>query len=168
MGLHPLRPAGVVDEVVDAPELGGDPIHHRPDLAVLGDVGPDGQRPGPLPPQLALGRLGRGDVPRVVDHDGRARAGESASRREPDPGRSARDHRHLAREIRHQWTGTASPIFLKVRAFPIASTRTVSPAWNSPSTAFGNQNVTTANNGFGRVRGTSQLRQIQFALKYSF
>jgi hypothetical protein len=42
------------------------------------------------------------------------------------------------------------------------------PAWNSPSTAFGNQNVTTANNGFGRVRGTSQLRQIQFALKYSF
>ena len=42
------------------------------------------------------------------------------------------------------------------------------PAWHSPSTAFGNQNVTTANNGFGRVRGTSQLRQIQFALKYSF
>ena len=42
------------------------------------------------------------------------------------------------------------------------------PAWGSPSLGWGNQNLTTANVGFGRIRSTSQLRQIQFALKYFF
>jgi hypothetical protein len=42
------------------------------------------------------------------------------------------------------------------------------PAWGSPSLGWGNQNLTTANVGFGRIRSTSQLRQIQFALKYYF
>lgn len=41
------------------------------------------------------------------------------------------------------------------------------PAWGRPSGAWGSQgaNPTAA---FGRIRSTSQLRQIQFALKYSF
>jgi hypothetical protein len=42
------------------------------------------------------------------------------------------------------------------------------PNWNNPSIAFGSQNPTTAVVGFGRIRGTSQMRQIQFALKYFF
>jgi hypothetical protein len=42
------------------------------------------------------------------------------------------------------------------------------PNWGNPSIGFGNQNPTTAVVGFGRIRGTSQLRQIQFALKYFF
>jgi len=42
------------------------------------------------------------------------------------------------------------------------------PAWGSPSLGWGNQNLTTTNVGFGRIRSTSQLRQIQFALKYFF
>jgi hypothetical protein len=42
------------------------------------------------------------------------------------------------------------------------------PSWGSPSLNWGNQNLTTANVGFGRIRSTSQLRQIQFALKYFF
>lgn len=41
------------------------------------------------------------------------------------------------------------------------------PAWGRPSAAWGTQNATPAA-GFGRIRSTSQLRQIQFALKYSF
>lgn len=41
------------------------------------------------------------------------------------------------------------------------------PAWGRPSAAWGSQ-VATPNAGFGRIRSTSQLRQIQFALKYSF
>ena len=41
------------------------------------------------------------------------------------------------------------------------------PAWNSPSAGWGSNNQTAAT-GFGRIRGTSQLRQIQFALKYHF
>ena len=42
------------------------------------------------------------------------------------------------------------------------------PNWNAPSVNFNNQNPTIANVGFGRIRGTGQLRQIQFALKYFF
>jgi hypothetical protein len=42
------------------------------------------------------------------------------------------------------------------------------PNWGAPSVAWGNQNLTAANVGFGRIRSTSQLRQIQFALKYYF
>jgi len=41
------------------------------------------------------------------------------------------------------------------------------PAWGRPSAAWGSQNQTPAVS-FGRIRSTSQLRQIQFALKYSF
>ncbi len=41
------------------------------------------------------------------------------------------------------------------------------PAWGRPSAAWGSQNQTPAVN-FGRIRSTSQLRQIQFALKYYF
>ena len=44
------------------------------------------------------------------------------------------------------------------------------PAWGSPSASWGNSNAPPAPpaTGFGRIRGTSQLRQIQFALKYHF
>jgi hypothetical protein len=41
------------------------------------------------------------------------------------------------------------------------------PAWGRPSAAWGTQNV-APNAAFGRIRSTIQLRQIQFALKYSF
>jgi len=41
------------------------------------------------------------------------------------------------------------------------------PAWGRPSAAWGSQTQTPAA-GFGRIRSTGQLRQIQFALKYSF
>ena len=41
------------------------------------------------------------------------------------------------------------------------------PAWGRPSANWGSQNATPST-AFGRVRGTSQLRQIQFALKYYF
>lgn len=41
------------------------------------------------------------------------------------------------------------------------------PAWGRPSGAWGTQNA-TPNVAFGRIRSTSQLRQIQFALKYYF
>jgi hypothetical protein len=41
------------------------------------------------------------------------------------------------------------------------------PAWGRPSAAWGTQNA-TPNVAFGRIRSTSQLRQIQFALKYHF
>jgi hypothetical protein len=41
------------------------------------------------------------------------------------------------------------------------------PAWGRPNAAWGSQNQTPAVN-FGRIRSTSQLRQIQFALKYHF
>lgn len=41
------------------------------------------------------------------------------------------------------------------------------PAWGRPSAAWGTQNA-TPNAAFGRIRSTSQLRQIQFALKYFF
>jgi hypothetical protein len=41
------------------------------------------------------------------------------------------------------------------------------PAWGRPSANWGSSNV-TANTGFGRIRSTSQLRQIQFSLKYYF
>lgn len=41
------------------------------------------------------------------------------------------------------------------------------PAWGRPSAAWGSQTATPAVS-FGRIRGTSQLRQIQFALKYYF
>ncbi len=41
------------------------------------------------------------------------------------------------------------------------------PAWGRPSGAWGSQTQTPAVS-FGRIRSTSQLRQIQFALKYSF
>ncbi|HYP13826.1 MAG TPA: TonB-dependent receptor, partial [Bryobacteraceae bacterium] len=41
------------------------------------------------------------------------------------------------------------------------------PAWGRPSAAWGSQNQ-TPNSGFGRIRSTQQLRQIQFALKYYF
>lgn len=41
------------------------------------------------------------------------------------------------------------------------------PAWGSPNASWGSSNA-TPNIGFGRIRGTSQLRQIQFALKYHF
>jgi hypothetical protein len=41
------------------------------------------------------------------------------------------------------------------------------PALGRPSAAWGSQSATPAA-GFGRIRSTSQLRQIQFALKYYF
>ncbi|MBL8219004.1 MAG: TonB-dependent receptor [Bryobacterales bacterium] len=41
------------------------------------------------------------------------------------------------------------------------------PAWGRPSAAWGTQGA-NPNAAFGRIRSTSQLRQIQFALKYSF
>lgn len=41
------------------------------------------------------------------------------------------------------------------------------PAWGSPSASWGTT-TQTPSTGFGRIRGTSQLRQIQFALKYHF
>lgn len=41
------------------------------------------------------------------------------------------------------------------------------PAWGRPSAAWGSQGATPAAS-FGRIRSTSQLRQIQFALKYYF
>jgi hypothetical protein len=41
------------------------------------------------------------------------------------------------------------------------------PAWGRPSANWGSQSQTPAA-GFGRIRTTSQLRQIQFALKYFF
>lgn len=41
------------------------------------------------------------------------------------------------------------------------------PAWGRPSAAWGSQGL-NPNAAFGRIRSTSQLRQIQFALKYSF
>ncbi len=41
------------------------------------------------------------------------------------------------------------------------------PAWGRPNAAWGTQNQTPAAS-FGRIRSTSQLRQIQFALKYHF
>jgi hypothetical protein len=41
------------------------------------------------------------------------------------------------------------------------------PAWGSPSASWGSSNATPST-GFGRIRTTSQLRQIQFALKYHF
>jgi hypothetical protein len=41
------------------------------------------------------------------------------------------------------------------------------PAWGRPNAAWGTQNATPAVS-FGRIRSTSQLRQIQFALKYYF
>jgi len=41
------------------------------------------------------------------------------------------------------------------------------PAWGRPNGAWGSQGANPAVS-FGRIRGTSQLRQIQFALKYYF
>jgi hypothetical protein len=41
------------------------------------------------------------------------------------------------------------------------------PAWGRPSAAWGTQGA-APNAAFGRIRSTSQLRQIQFALKYYF
>jgi hypothetical protein len=41
------------------------------------------------------------------------------------------------------------------------------PAWGRPNAAWGSQGVNPAAS-FGRIRSTSQLRQIQFALKYHF
>ena len=41
------------------------------------------------------------------------------------------------------------------------------PAWGSPSASWGSSNANPST-GFGRIRGTSQLRLIQFALKYHF
>ena len=41
------------------------------------------------------------------------------------------------------------------------------PAWGRPSAAWGSQGANPAVS-FGRIRSTSQLRQIQFALKYYF
>jgi hypothetical protein len=41
------------------------------------------------------------------------------------------------------------------------------PAWGRPSGNWGSQGA-NPNAAFGRIRSTSQLRQIQFALKYSF
>ena len=41
------------------------------------------------------------------------------------------------------------------------------PAWGRPSAQWGSSNVAPAT-AFGRIRSTSQLRQIQFALKYYF
>jgi hypothetical protein len=41
------------------------------------------------------------------------------------------------------------------------------PAWGRPNAAWGSQSQTPAAS-FGRIRSTSQLRQIQFALKYHF
>ena len=41
------------------------------------------------------------------------------------------------------------------------------PAWGRPNAQWGSSNVAPST-GFGRIRGTSQLRQIQFALKYYF
>ena len=41
------------------------------------------------------------------------------------------------------------------------------PAWGRPNAQWGSSN-TAASTGFGRIRSTSQLRQIQFALKYYF
>ncbi|MDZ4799741.1 MAG: TonB-dependent receptor [Bryobacteraceae bacterium] len=41
------------------------------------------------------------------------------------------------------------------------------PAWGRPSGAWGTQGA-APNAAFGRIRSTSQLRQIQFALKYYF
>ena len=41
------------------------------------------------------------------------------------------------------------------------------PAWGRPNAGWGTQNATPAVS-FGRIRSTSQLRQIQFALKYYF
>ncbi len=41
------------------------------------------------------------------------------------------------------------------------------PAWGRPSANWGTQGV-SPNVAFGRIRSTSQLRQIQFALKYHF
>jgi hypothetical protein len=41
------------------------------------------------------------------------------------------------------------------------------PAWGRPSATWGTQSATPAVS-FGRIRSTSQLRQIQFALKYHF
>jgi hypothetical protein len=41
------------------------------------------------------------------------------------------------------------------------------PAWGRPSAAWGSQGANPSA-AFGRIRTTSQLRQIQFALKYQF
>ncbi|MBK5294780.1 MAG: carboxypeptidase regulatory-like domain-containing protein [Acidobacteriia bacterium] len=41
------------------------------------------------------------------------------------------------------------------------------PAWGRPNAAWGSQGVNPAAS-FGRIRSTTQLRQIQFALKYHF
>ncbi|MBI4909030.1 MAG: TonB-dependent receptor [Acidobacteria bacterium] len=41
------------------------------------------------------------------------------------------------------------------------------PAWGRPSAAWGSQGANPSA-AFGRIRSTGQLRQIQFALKYSF
>jgi hypothetical protein len=41
------------------------------------------------------------------------------------------------------------------------------PAWGRPNAGWGSQSATPAVS-FGRIRSTSQLRQIQFALKYHF
>ena len=39
--------------------------------------------------------------------------------------------------------------------------------WGRPSAVWGSQGLNPSS-AFGRIRSTSQLRQIQFALKYSF
>jgi hypothetical protein len=42
------------------------------------------------------------------------------------------------------------------------------PAWGTPNAGWGNGSNVNPGQNFGRIRGTSQLRQIQFALKYFF
>jgi hypothetical protein len=41
------------------------------------------------------------------------------------------------------------------------------PNWGSPGSSWG-RNAATPDVGFGRIRGTGTMRQLQFGLKYVF
>ena len=103
LGERLVRPdRGVVDQDVDAPELGQRPRHHRLDLILLGDVGDNGERLDPELPGLARDGVGLGLVAAGVDDDVRAFAGQLQHRRTADIAPRPGDQRDLPIELTHQ------------------------------------------------------------------
>jgi len=100
-----MRPNGrIVDQDVDAAELGQRPRHHRVDLILLGDVGNKGERPDPSALGFARDIVGLGLVRAGVDDDVSPFPGQLQYSRAADIAAGAGYQSDFPLELTHQHT----------------------------------------------------------------
>jgi hypothetical protein len=111
----------IVDEDVDAAELGQRPPHHRVDLILPGDVGNDGERLDPSAPGFAGDIVGLGLVRAGVDDDVSAFPGQLQHRGAADIAAGAGYQGDFSFELTHQHTSMT--MFLAACVIPYSRFR---------------------------------------------